>query len=176
VGFIAVAAVPAHVAVFRSLAITYVIATGFGHAVTIRLAEANAKSNARRQHMVRRAAFFSLPALGSLFLVFILAAPQIVAQLMAVEAALADEITAIAPFAAVSGAAIVPAVVAFGMLRATSNVSRPRRTWPAGLMHAGGTRADAPKTCFAARPHGQAARVPDLSASRTGGAKHPLGS
>jgi MATE family multidrug resistance protein len=125
VGFIAVANVPAHVAVFRSLAITYVIATGFGHAVTIRLAEANAKSDARRQHMVRRAAVLGVPALGSLFLVFIFAAPQVVAQLMAVEPALADGIAAIAPFAAVSGAAIVPAVVAFGMLRATSNVSRP---------------------------------------------------
>jgi MATE family multidrug resistance protein len=125
VGFIAVAAVPAHVAVFRCVAITYVIATAFGHVVTIKLAESRATADAVGQVAIRRAASLGVPVLGSLFLVFIFAAPQVVAWLFAVEAALADGIAAIAPFAATSGAAVVPAVVAFGMLRATSNVGGP---------------------------------------------------
>jgi MATE family multidrug resistance protein len=122
VGFIAVAAVPAHVAVFRCLAITYVIATGFGHAVTIKLAEARALFDGPRQRAVRRGAIAGVPLLGGVSLVFILAVPQIAAHFVAVESTIAERIAAIAPVAAIAGMAIVPAVVAFGMLRATSNV------------------------------------------------------
>lgn len=125
VGIFAISEVPAHVAVFRTVAFTYVIATGFAQAVTIKVADAAAKPGTRRRRAVRQAATFGTLVLGPAVLVTILTAPVLVVWLATGYSVLTQTIHAIAPFAAISAAAIVPAVVAFAVLRATADVAAP---------------------------------------------------
>lgn len=118
VAFVAIDAVPAHILIFRTVAITYVIGTGFGQAVTIHLARTIATGGGLN---LRRAAVIGMATLAGVFFTVMLAVPGL-GSFIGVEADLAG---AFAPFAAVSVCNLVPAVIAFGILKAHGDVAIP---------------------------------------------------
>lgn len=118
VAFVAIEAVPAHILVFRTVAITYVIGTGFGQAVTIHLARSLATGHRTN---LRKAIAIGMAALAAAFFSATLALPDL-GSLVGVDAQAA---AALAPFAAVSVCNLVPAVVAFGILKARTDVGIP---------------------------------------------------
>jgi MATE family multidrug resistance protein len=118
VAFVAIEAVPAHILVFRTVAITYVIGTGFAQAVTIRLARGSATGTGES---LRKAVMLGAVGLAGLFLLVMLALPAS-SDAAGIDAPLAG---ALAPFAAVAVVNLVPAVVAFGILKVRADVGIP---------------------------------------------------
>jgi MATE family multidrug resistance protein len=118
VAFVAIEAVPAHILVFRTVAITYVIGTGFAQAVTIRLARGLATGIGES---LRKAVALGAITLAALFVLVMLALPS-ASQAAGIAAPLAH---VLAPFAAVAVCNLVPAVVAFGILKARADVGVP---------------------------------------------------
>ena len=120
VGFFAINAVPAHVAVFRSVAMTYVLGTGFAQAITIHAARGIALSG--RLHDLVRAAHLLVLILGPAFFAFLMVAPNLIGAAMEVDG---SEIRALTPWAGLAVCSLVPTVVAFGFLRARVDVVVP---------------------------------------------------
>jgi MATE family multidrug resistance protein len=120
IGFFEMNAVASHIAVFRMVAVTYVLSTGIGQAITIHAA----------RRASRPAAMSSLES--SALLVAIVSGPMVMALVYFVPAsiftllALDDsKIAQIAPFAAISICAMVPTLVIRGFLRAISESVTP---------------------------------------------------
>jgi len=120
VGFFAIDAVPAHVAVFRSVAMTYVLGTGFAQAITIHAARGIAVSG--RMHNLVRAAHLLVIILGPAFFAFLMVAPNLIGAAMEVDG---SEIRALTPWAGLAVCSLVPTVVSFGFLRARVDVVVP---------------------------------------------------
>jgi MATE family multidrug resistance protein len=119
VAFVAIDAVPAHILVFRTVAVTYVIGTGFAQALTIHLAR-RIEATGSAAHL-RRAALAGTAILASTFLGLMLALPM-ASGLAGFDAPLLEEL---APWGAVAVCNLVPAVVAFGILKARADVAVP---------------------------------------------------
>ena len=119
VAFVAIEAVPAHILVFRTVAVTYVIGTGFAQAVTIHLAR-HIEAGADALHLTR-AALVGTGILGLIFLGAMLALP-LSRGLTGIDSGLLADLT---PWGAVAVCNLVPAVVAFGILRARADVAVP---------------------------------------------------
>ena len=120
VGFFAIDAVPAHVAVFRSVAITYVLGTSFAQAITIHAARGMAVSG--RVNDLVRAAHLVVIILGPAFFAFLMVAPNLIGAAMGVDG---SEIRALTPWAGLAVCSLVPTVVSFGLLRARVDVVVP---------------------------------------------------
>jgi MATE family multidrug resistance protein len=119
VAFVAIEAVPAHILVFRTVAVTYVIGTGFAQAVTIHLAR-QIETGAGAIHLTR-ASLLGTGTLASTFLGAMLALP-LSSSLTGIDGILLADL---APWGAVAVCNLVPAVVAFGILRARADVAVP---------------------------------------------------
>ncbi len=120
VGFFAIDAVPAHVAVFRSVAMTYVLGTGFAQAITIHAARGIALSG--RLHDLVRAAHLLVLILGPAFFAFLMVAPNLIGAAMEVDG---SGIRALTLWAGLAVCSLVPTVVSFGFLRARVDVVVP---------------------------------------------------
>jgi MATE family multidrug resistance protein len=121
IAFVAIDAMGSHVVVFRALAITYVIGTGFAQAVTIGIARSLARADSEAEKRVRRAAVLGMGALALAFLVLMLALPVAGGALGFDTRA----VVALAPCAAVAVFSLVPSAVAFGILKAREDVAVP---------------------------------------------------
>ena len=119
VAFVAIDAVPAHILVFRTVAVTYVIGTGFAQAVTIHLAR-QIERGGGDLHLTR-AALTGTGLLASVFLGTMLALPMS-GELFEIDSRLLAHLV---PWGAVAVCNLVPAVVAFGILRARADVAVP---------------------------------------------------
>jgi len=119
VAYVAIDSIPAHILVFRTLALTYVIGTGFGQALTIQLARRMALAEDTASLMC--AAVTGMLVLAAAFLAVMLALPGAAAALgMDV-----GTVARLSPWAGVAACNLVPAVVAFGILKARADVARP---------------------------------------------------
>jgi hypothetical protein len=78
IAFVAIEAMPSHIIVFRAVAVTYVIGTGFAQAVTIQIARRLAMADAMAERGLRRAAILGMGALASIFLGLMLVLPAAV--------------------------------------------------------------------------------------------------
>jgi MATE family multidrug resistance protein len=121
VAFVAIEAMPAHIVVFRALAVTYVIGTGFAQAVTIGIARNLAAADGTAERQLRSAAILGMGILASLFLAAMMALPE-AGRLAGFDT---RPILALAPWAAVATCSLVPSVVAFGILKARMDVAIP---------------------------------------------------
>jgi MATE family multidrug resistance protein len=121
IAFVAIEAVPAHIIVFRTVAVSYVIALGFAQAVTVHAAQRLAVAGPGRPHGLGRAVRLGMAGLATIFLGLMLALPK-AAQLAGIDPA---PVAALAQPAAISVCALVPSVVAFGLLKANADVALP---------------------------------------------------
>jgi multidrug resistance protein, MATE family len=121
-------AVAAHAIVFRTLALTYVLVTGVGQAVTIRLAHAMGSGRrSLRDGVVNASLLWVLLLLPTWMLVLNIGpawALGVLQQGNSVEP-LADLISGLSPLAGVAAAALAASVLAFGILRAHQDVLAP---------------------------------------------------
>ena len=119
VAYVAIDSIPSHIVVFRTLAITYVIGTGFAQALTIQLARRMAL--AEDTASLIRAAAVGMVALAGTILAVMLALPVAGGEL----GTDVGGVRALVPWAAAAACNLVPAVVAFGILKARSDVAVP---------------------------------------------------
>jgi MATE family multidrug resistance protein len=120
IGFFEISAISSHIAVFRMVAVTYVLTTGIGQAITIHAA----------RRATRSAALSSLEL--SALLVAIIIGPAVMALVNIVPASIfasleldGSKIAQIAPHAAISVCAMVPTLMIRGFLRAVSDSIAP---------------------------------------------------
>lgn len=120
IGFYEMEAVASHIAVFRTVAITYTIATGVGQAITIHAARAG--GDAYRFRTLEWSALLVAVAGGPLVMATVNFVPASIFAVMDMDG---SRISEIAPYAGISVFAIVPALVIRGFLRAIPDSFAP---------------------------------------------------
>jgi MATE family multidrug resistance protein len=133
IAFIAIEAVPAHILVFRLVAILYVIGSGFAQAITIHMARSHAIQDPRREASLHKAAMIGMACLASAFLGVMLYLPT-AGSYLGFDTRLAANL---APWAAIAVCNLVPAGVAFGILKARGDVALPSAISLAGYWGVG---------------------------------------
>ena len=122
VGFVAIQAVPAHVAVFRTVAIAYVLGSGLAQAITIHVARGFAAASGLERPDVAHAARLCVLILGPTFFAFVLVGSRGMGALMGVEP---QAIGPLAPWAALAVVSMVQTGTTYGFLRARLDVTKP---------------------------------------------------
>jgi MATE family multidrug resistance protein len=120
IGFYEMNSVASHIAVFRMVAITYVLSTGIGQAITIHAARAG--NGSARLASLEWSALLVTIAAGPVMMVLVNAVPAFVVSIMGMDGA---RIQQLAPVAGISVFAIVPTLAIRGFLRAVSDSFAP---------------------------------------------------
>jgi MATE family multidrug resistance protein len=120
-GIFAVSWMPAHIAVFRTLPITYVILTGFTQAVTIHISRAIGTANPAHREAVQTAAIRGAIVLWATFLSAFWLLPDIAGAIFDS----GNEVRMLSPWAGIAASSLVPAVTAFAILRAELKLTAP---------------------------------------------------